>query len=353
MVELRVAGGDVRTLGMRAILGEQVDPVFLHAEDRAEVSATVHHMLGGVVEVRRARVLERRRAVTRPRQPEVVAGQVVARLRVLAAFCAQRLHVEDFHVAHVRLQALRRLAGVADGPRAAVDFVRERVLHRRLVVAALRLHHAQILLAVLPAEELVLEAELLGEGQHDRLVGARLEQRIDHLLAPLEGAVGSRARSLGFELRRCRQQIHAAPGLLLHAVDGHRRHRGGGRRIRVDDDHHVEHLHRLDHLEAAGLRVRRVAPVHHCADVRILVDVLVLLHHAVDPARDRHAGLAHHPRGEAVLQPLEIHVPDSRPVRPGSGHRDRVVARKRIGIGADVGRALHVVVAAEDVRAAA
>ena len=65
-----------------------------------------------------------------PGQAEVVAGQVVAGLGVLAAACAQRLDVEHVHVAHVRLQALGRLAGVADGPGAAVDLA-QRVLHRR------------------------------------------------------------------------------------------------------------------------------------------------------------------------------------------------------------------------------
>src|SRR5260221_9468478 len=146
VVELRIAGGDVCALGVRAVLGEQVDAVLLHAEQRAEVSAALHHVLGGVVEVGRTRMLEGRVAVARPRQAEVVARQVVAGLRVLAALGAQRLHVEHVHVAHVRLQALRRLAGVAYGPRAAVDLVPERVLHRGLVVAALGLDAARILL---------------------------------------------------------------------------------------------------------------------------------------------------------------------------------------------------------------
>src|SRR6266550_4548841 len=56
--------------------------------------------------------------------------------------------------------------------------------------------------------------------------------------------------------------------------------------------------HCRERLEAVRLRIRRMAPVDHRADVRILVDVLVLLHHAVDPARHRHSGLAHHARGE-------------------------------------------------------
>ncbi|MNC91991.1 hypothetical protein D3C83_83440 [compost metagenome] len=90
------------------------------------------------------------------------------------------------HVPHVRLQALGRLAGIADGPAAGVDLVPQRVFHRRLVHAAPALHQAQVLLAVLLADELVGEAELLRELVHDHVVGARLEHRLDHLLAPLE-----------------------------------------------------------------------------------------------------------------------------------------------------------------------
>jgi len=81
------------------------------------------------------------------------------------------------HVAHVRLDALGRLAGVTDGPRALVDLVAQRVFHRRLL-AALALHQPQVLLAVLLADELVAEAELDRQLVHDHVVGARLEQRI-------------------------------------------------------------------------------------------------------------------------------------------------------------------------------
>src|SRR5207244_2706144 len=78
------------------------------------------------------------------------------------------------------------------------------------------------------------------------------------------------------------------------------------------------------------LAVRRVAPEDHAANVRILIDVLVLFEHAVDPARHRDAGLDHHRgRGELILQPLEIDVPHLRPVRPRA-RRETVVARQRI-----------------------
>ena len=70
-----------------------------------------------------------------------------------ARLAPQRGQVEGGLVRHVQLEAFRRLAGVADRPGAAVDLA-QRVLHRRLL-AALALHQADVLLAVLLAEELV------------------------------------------------------------------------------------------------------------------------------------------------------------------------------------------------------
>ena len=116
MVELGVAGGDVGAQRVRAVFGQQVDTFALHAEVGAEVAAAVHHVLGGVVQVGRARVLELGRAVAGPWQAKVVTGEVVAGFLVLAALGLERFHVKQVHVAHVRLQALRALAGVADGP---------------------------------------------------------------------------------------------------------------------------------------------------------------------------------------------------------------------------------------------
>ena len=52
MVELGVAGGDLRALGMHAVLGQQVDPVLLDAEVGAEAAAAVHHLQIGAVEHR-------------------------------------------------------------------------------------------------------------------------------------------------------------------------------------------------------------------------------------------------------------------------------------------------------------
>src|SRR5713101_5766049 len=100
MIELWITGGEIGTLGVGTILGEKVDTVLLDAKVGAEVTAAVHYMLGRVVQVGRAGMLHLRRAVTRPRQAEVIAIQYIAGLSILAAFGAQSPHVEHVHVAH-------------------------------------------------------------------------------------------------------------------------------------------------------------------------------------------------------------------------------------------------------------
>jgi hypothetical protein len=156
MVELGVAGGDVGAQRMRAVLGQQVLAVALHAEVGAEVAAAVHDVLGGVVQVGRTRVLELGRAVARPGQAEIVAGEVVAGFLVLAALGLERLDVEHMHVAHVRLQPLRALAGVADGPDALVDLAQD-VLGHGLV-------HALDLLHLVVLDQLLAKAEFRPAG---------------------------------------------------------------------------------------------------------------------------------------------------------------------------------------------
>src|SRR5690606_15407490 len=94
------------------------------------------------------------------------------------------------------------------------------------------------------------------------------------------------------------------------------------------------------------------APVEDATDVRPLIDVLVLLEHTVAPARDGNSGLVHHPRNVALRQPIQIDVPHFRPMLERTG-RYAVIAGQRIRVRADVCRTLHVVVAAEDVGAAA
>ena len=96
-----------------------------------------------------------------------------------------------------------------------------------------------------------------------------------------------------------------------------------------------------------------MTPENHRAQIRILIDELVLFQHAVDPARHRHAGLFHHClRRELALDPLVVDAPRGREVLPRAGGK-AIVARQRVRIRADVGRTLHIVVAAEDVGAAA
>jgi hypothetical protein len=97
------------------------------------------------------------------------------------------------HVAHVRLQPLGALAGVADGPDAAVDLAQD--------VSGIGLVQALDLLHLVVLDQLLAEAELLGQLVHDHVVGLRLPQRLDDLLAPLHRAVGRRARAAGLELR--------------------------------------------------------------------------------------------------------------------------------------------------------
>ena len=94
-----------------------------------------------------------------------------------------REHVEVVLVRHVRLQALRRLAAVAGRPAAAVDLAQD------------VLGHGQIVLDLDVLEHLVGEAELLGQEIHDLVVVLRFEDRLDDLLAPLDRAVGRRARA--------------------------------------------------------------------------------------------------------------------------------------------------------------
>ncbi len=75
--------------------------------------------------------------------------------------------------------------------------------------------------------------------------------------------------------------------------------------------------------------------------------------HAVDPARHRHAGLFHHGLGSvAALHPFVIHTPNRAPVLPRAFGKT-VVPGQRFRIGADIGRALDIVVTAEYVRPAA
>ena len=238
------------------------------------------------------------------------------------------------------------MPGVADRPAGTINLAQQG-FRLGLVPSILVLDDLDLGCAVgLLADELIAVAELLGKRQHECMVGLGFEHRLDDFFAPLQRAVRRGDRSRGLELGRRRQQVDA---VLAH----HGRHRRGGRRIRIDDDQQIELFHRLDHFLATRLAVRRMTPENHRAQIRILIDELVPFQHAVDPARHRHAGLFHHClRRELALDPLVVDAPRGREVLPRAGGK-AIVARQRVRIWADVGRTLHVVVTAEDVRTAA
>src|SRR5918996_5846338 len=92
-----------------------------------------------------------------------------------------------------------------------------------------------------------------------------------------------------------------------------------------------------------------MAHVDHGAEVGRLVEVLLGLEHGVEPARLGDAlGLHEVLRAIAGQQVVVGHVPDPGPVLPGA-FGQAVVAGQAVGHAAEVGRALDVVVAAEDI----
>ena len=295
VVELRITVVDVAAYRGRAF-GQQVDAVTLDAKAGAEAHAALHHGHAGIVEVRGARVTEFRGAPARPRQTVVVA---IGR----AALGTQVLKTEGVPVLLVLFQALWALAGVTDGPHTSVNFT-QNIFDQRLVAV-----HFIVL------DQLITEAQLAGKQVHDFMVGLGLEQRFDDLVTPLDRAIGGSHTTGGFKLRGSGQQVNAV-GAVVH--DG----RDSG--IRVDDDHHLQFLHRLLHFNAAGLRVDRVAPVEHRFQRGALGDVFVLFQHAIYPTGDGNTvgvhGLAVGVLGvvEAAFQPLVVYVPHIGPVLPSA-----------------------------------
>ncbi len=233
--ELRVAVLDLRADRVDA-LGQQVLAVPLDAEAGAEAHAALGDRDRYVVEVGRARVVELGRPPARPGQAVVIAVGGTAQR-------PQRRLVEGVLVGHVELHPLGRLAGIADRPHAAVELARDVLDDGSPFSSRAMLRNIRS-----------AEAELVGEHRHDGVVGQALEQRLDHLLAPLQRAVRRGHRAIGLELRRRRQQVNAVGPVMHDRADG---------RIGVDDDEEIELLHRLLHLRPARLAVRRVAPEHH------------------------------------------------------------------------------------------
>ena len=104
-----------------------------------------------------------------------------------------------------------------------------------------------------------------------------------------------------------------------------------------------------------------MAPEHHDLGVVGLFQVLLGFQNTVDPARHRNTGLVHHRLvlavlafhgGKTALEPIQIFTPDARPVCIGS-RRQAEITRQCVGEHAQIGRALHVVMATEDIGAAA
>ena len=242
------------------------------------------------------------------------------------------------------LEPLGRLPCVANGPDAAVDFTQDVLDHG--FVQPLDLMELVVL------DQLRPKAQLLGELVHDHVVGAALPQRLDDFFAPLQRAVGCRAGAAGFKLRGSRKQVDRAVRVQVFGLAGHGGHGGGGRRVRVHHDQQVELVHGTLHLQPACLRVGCMAPVHDPAQVGFLVDQLVFLQHAVDPARHGDAGFGHHGGGrKPALDPVVLHTPCIGEMPPRALGQ-AVVARQRVRVGAHIGGALHVVMAPEDVGAA-
>jgi len=101
----------------------------------------------------------------------------------------------------VRLEALRRLAAVAGGPAAAVDLAQD------------VLRHGPVVLDLDVLEHQVGKAKLLRQTVQDLVIVLRLEDGLDDLLAPLDRAVGGRARARSLELRADGQEIGAVLAL--------------------------------------------------------------------------------------------------------------------------------------------
>ena len=232
----------------------------------------------------------------------------------------------------MQLEAIRRLAGVADRPHALVELEGDFFNHR-LVVDDLDV-----------LEHLLVEAELLGEQVHDFLIGLGLEEGLEHLFAPLERAVRGGDGTDRLVLSRCRQHV----GVVSAVVHDRRRSR-----VRVYDDEQFELVEGLLHVRAAGLRVRRVSPEEDRLQQIRLIDVRLVLENAVAPPRQRNAGGLHQFLvREAAKHVVVRDIPDAGPVPPRT-FREAIVARQRSRLDAEVGRALDVVVSTEDIGATA
>ena len=181
---------------MGAVFCQKIFAFTLYAEVCAEITAAFHDVLGGVVQIGGAWVLQLRRAPAWPWQAEVVTAKVIAGFFVFAAFGLQSLHVKEMHIAHMRFETLWALAGVANGPDRFIDFAQDVFGHGFV--------HAFDFLQLVILDQLFTKAQFFSQLVHDHVVRATLPQRFDHFFTPLQGAVRCCARATGFKLRRSR-----------------------------------------------------------------------------------------------------------------------------------------------------
>ena len=131
------------------------------------------------------------------------------------------------------------------------------------------------------------------------------------------------------------------------------RERGPGGRMRIGDHQQFERLQALQRFGHARDAVAGVPLHEHRPHIVLLRDLVLRQHGGVEPARERDAGRLHDLLVvEAAEQEVVVDLPDARPMLPGA-FGEAVVERQRHDIEADVGGALHVVVAAQDVGAGA
>src|ERR1700726_2941868 len=179
-------------------------PVFHHlalddafdAEPGAERAAAFLHRQTGVVEDRRAGMLELRRAPAWPRQTVILATDFRIILRR-----PHGDHIELGLVLHVSLEPFGRLPAIARRPPAAIDLAQD-VFGRHLVVLDLDV-----------LEHPIGKAELAGEQVYRVVVVFGFENRIYDLLAPLQRAVRSGARTIHLEARAGWQEVRAVLAL--------------------------------------------------------------------------------------------------------------------------------------------
>jgi hypothetical protein len=135
--------------------------------------------------------------------------------------------------------------------------------------------------------------------------------------------------------------------------------------MRIGHHEEVDEFHALLGVGNTGDRVAAVAEHHHRLDGRALVDLLLGQERRIEPPGRGDAGGLHVLLGragrtaalggdlvEARQQPVVLDLPDAGPVLPGA-FDEAVIERQGRDIEAQIRRALHVGVAAEDVGARA